>query len=318
MSGQPKLQQTFSQQVKDEIITSFSQVPEDLYLLLGTVLIVGGRIYNQQIVFSTAQKSLANVLIDTFSGELGVICEVTGGKEQTTLKITDSSDYETVIDFLKDKFSYVLPQGRFRTDWLEADAAQTAGTPVSTRLLQAAFLAGGSLGNPSKSYHLEISVRKLRPALQLQRLLEQQGIEMTLLRRYGYNVLYLKEAEQISDFLALTGAHIALLNFENLRLEKDLRNSVNRVVNCDTANSRRIANAAVRQSMLFRRLQEHEAWDALSEDLQEAARMRINHPDCSLREMGEMMDPPLGKSGMNHRLKKLEGIAHQLGLTEEE
>lgn len=305
---------SFSHIVKDEICDFFATSPADQYILLGIALIVNGRFHNQQIAFSTAQQSFANILINTFETDLGVSCDVSPGKEQTTLKVSDPQDYEVTLRFLKEEFDFDLSGGRLGKDWVAgADRVDEHGEfSHAARVAQAAFLAGGSVADPNKAYHLELSIRRIEVAIQLQSLLDTFGIQMTLLRRYGYNVLYLKEGEALSDFLALTGAHISLLNFENMRMEKDLRNSVNRVVNCDTANLRRIANAAVRQLLMLRKLREHEVWSTLPQELRDAAQMRLDNPDCSLREMGEMMSPPLGKSGMNHRLKRLEEIAAKL------
>ena len=110
------------------------------------------------------------------------------------------------------------------------------------------------------------------------------------------------------DFLALTGAHTCRLEFENYRMTRELRNQVNRVVNCDNANSRRIANASARQLELLRGLKASPEWKNLNEDLRFTAELRLENPDLSLRELGELMEPPLGKSGVNHRLKRLEKI----------
>ena len=113
----------------------------------------------------------------------------------------------------------------------------------------------------------------------------------------------------MADFLLLAGAHQSLLAFESLRVEKEVRNSVNRVVNCDSANTQRLANAAARQLDLIGTLSDHGLIDQLPADLRSTAEIRLIHPDLSLKELGEVMDPPLGKSGMNHRLKRLEQIA---------
>ena len=121
--------------------------------------------------------------------------------------------------------------------------------------------------------------------------------------------MYLKEGQHISDFLLQTGAHESLMEFESLRVEKEMRNSVNRVVNCDNANSQRIANTSARQLELIRSLRDSRLLGRLPAELQAAAQARLDNPDLSLRELGELMDPPIGKSGMNHRLKKLENLA---------
>lgn len=122
-------------------------------------------------------------------------------------------------------------------------------------------------------------------------------------------MVYLKEGQYIAEFLLQSGAHESLLAFESLRVEKEMRNSVNRVVNCDNANAQRIANTSARQLELIRFLRDSRTLGQLPAELQAAAEARLENPDLSLRELGELMDPPIGKSGMNHRLKKLENLA---------
>ena len=175
--------------------------------------------------------------------------------------------------------------------------------------LRGLFLSSGSVIEPNKSYHLEIAARRLSVAEAAVQLLSLDDIGSAMLRRNGYYVVYMKEGQQISDFLLITGAHEALLDLESLRVNKSVRNSVNRVVNCDNANTIRIAFTGARQQEVLEYLSEHVGLGSLPKDLRSAAQMRLDYPDLSLKELGEMMDPPLGKSGMNHRLKRLEKIA---------
>ncbi len=175
--------------------------------------------------------------------------------------------------------------------------------------LRGMFLAGGSVGDPERGYHFEI-VSRHGPAIQhALRLMHAEGIRPRVIFRPPLHVAYLKDGEQISDFLRATGAHGALLSFETMRVEKDMRNAVNRMVNCDTANSSRIANASARQLELLRTLDEGPGLGILPTDLQETARARLAFPELSIRDLGERMDPPLGKSGMSHRLRRLERLA---------
>ena len=143
-------------------------------------------------------------------------------------------------------------------------------------------------------------------------LLEQFDIRSNTLERSGNTIVYFKEGELIAEFLLQTGAHVALLSFESLRVDKEMRNTVNRVVNCDNANAQRIANTSARQLQLLHELQDSNTLGLLSAELQAAAKARLANPHLSLRELGELMNPPIGKSGMNHRLKKLETIAAAL------
>ena len=130
--------------------------------------------------------------------------------------------------------------------------------------------------------------------------------------RKQYLVIYLKESDQIVQFLNVVGAHHALLEFENIRVVKDLRNHVNRLVNCETANLNKTVETGVRQVAMIRLIDEKIGLEKLPPPLKEIARLRLEFPDASLKELGQMLDPPVGKSGANHRLRKLEEMAQQL------
>jgi DNA-binding protein WhiA len=180
--------------------------------------------------------------------------------------------------------------------------------------LRGAFLASGIMSEPLKAYQIEIPVRNSRAANYLTLLLHAENIEPSILYRNGHPVIYFKEGQAIGDFLALIGAHSSLLRFESIRVDKELRNAVNRVVNCDTANARRQADACVRQSALMRDLLDSSESTQIPHELMEAARVRVDNPGMSIRDLGLLMSPPIGKSGMNHRLRKLEEIAKEAGL----
>jgi len=180
--------------------------------------------------------------------------------------------------------------------------------------LRGAFLASGIMSEPLKAYQIEIPVRNARAADYLTLLLHAENIEPSILLRNGHPVIYFKEGQAIGDFLALIGAHSSLLRFESVRVDKELRNSVNRVVNCDTANARRQADACVRQSSLMQELLDGDESVQIPQELMEAARVRVDNPGMSIRDLGLLMSPPIGKSGMNHRLRKLEEIAKDAGL----
>ncbi|HEX2926176.1 MAG TPA: DNA-binding protein WhiA [Ruminiclostridium sp.] len=178
--------------------------------------------------------------------------------------------------------------------------------------LRAAFLSGGSISDPEKTYHLEISTRNNFCAELIKELLQEYGINAKIIVRKGNYVTYIKEGENIVDFLNIIGAHGALMELENVRILKDMRNSVNRIVNCETANLEKTVNASVRQMENIRFIQSSIGIDKLPENLIEIANLRLEYSDASLKELGEMLHPKLGKSGVNHRLRKLDEIAEQV------
>jgi len=205
---------------------------------------------------------------------------------------------------------------------------QECMSPIHNRLLRqnccrrafirGAFLAAGSVSAPEKSYHFEIVCSSKEKAVQLQKLLLQYEIDARIVLRKRYYVVYVKEGSQIVELLGLMGAHVSLMQLENVRIVKEMRNSVNRKVNCETANLNKTVSAAVRQAEDIRYIESHMGLHELTDGLEETARLRMEHPDASLKELGEMSSPKVGKSGINHRLRKLSLIAEKLRKGEEE
>ncbi|MDA2285746.1 DNA-binding protein WhiA [Bacillus cereus] len=180
--------------------------------------------------------------------------------------------------------------------------------------LRGAFLAGGSVNNPeTSSYHLEIfSLYKEHNDAICELMNGFDLNSKTLERRKGY-ITYLKEAEKITEFLNIIGAHNALLRFEDIRIVRDMRNSVNRLVNCETANLNKTIGAALRQIENIRYIDETVGLDILPDKLQEIAQLRRDYQDVTLKELGEMVSGgKISKSGINHRLRKIDEIAEKL------
>lgn len=178
--------------------------------------------------------------------------------------------------------------------------------------LRGAFLGGGSVNAPEGTYHLEIITRNHLHARTICEVMEAFELNPKVSERKQYLVVYLKESDQIVQFLNVVGAHHALLEFENIRVVKDLRNHVNRLVNCETANLNKTVETGVRQVAMIRLIDERIGLEKLPAPLKEIARLRLEFPEASLKELGQMLDPPVGKSGANHRLRKLEEMAQQL------
>jgi DNA-binding protein WhiA len=182
--------------------------------------------------------------------------------------------------------------------------------------LRGAFLASGSVNNPgSASYHLEIVSTYNDHAEALSQLMNQYHLHAkTITRKKGY-VIYLKEGDKIGEFLNIIGAHPSLLHFENVRIMKDMRNSVNRLVNCETANLNRTIRAAVRQIEHIKQIDQTIGLDTLAPALREVAETRLQYPELNLTELGQQVPSgPISKSAVNHRLRKIEKIAQQLPL----
>ena len=179
--------------------------------------------------------------------------------------------------------------------------------------LRGAFLASGSISDPEKSYHFEIVCQHPEHAKLIQELLESFELDAKIVQRKKYYITYLKEGAQIVDALNVMGAYVALMNLENVRILKEMRGSVNRIVNCETANINKVVGAACRQVEDIRYIQRRIGLDELPPALREMALLRLEYPDTSLKDLGELCDPPVGKSGVNHRLRKLGELAKKLG-----
>ncbi len=186
-------------------------------------------------------------------------------------------------------------------------------TDLSKRAyIKGSFMGSGSISNPEKSYHAEFVSNKEVQSKTIQMLLKTYGIKGKNIYRKNNYVTYIKESEQISDLLALMGANNAVLDFENIRAVKETRNQINRVINCETANLDKIVDTSMRQISNIKILKKHKVIDQLPDNLRELAYLRLKHGNASLKELGQMLDPPLGKSGVNHRLRKIEEIAEDL------
>lgn len=178
--------------------------------------------------------------------------------------------------------------------------------------IRGAFLSAGSISDPEKFYHFEITCASMRKAKQLQGLMASFDIEARIVLRKRYFVVYVKEGSQIAELLQIMEAPVALMELENIRIVKEMRNSVNRQVNCETANINKTVSAAVKQMEDIRYIQDTIGLESLPENLQEMARVRLERPEATLKELGEALEPPVGKSGVNHRLRKLSLMAEDL------
>lgn len=178
--------------------------------------------------------------------------------------------------------------------------------------LRGAFLCVGSISDPEKSNHLEFVCTNEEMADLLIEYMAEFEIVAKTIRRKKYFVVYLKDGEEIVDLLNVMGAHVSLMEFENQRILKEISNSVNRRVNCETANIAKTVNAATKQVEDIILIRDTSGFGGLPQNLREMAQVRIDYPDASLKELGSYLDPPVGKSGVNHRLRRLSEIADKL------
>lgn len=292
----------FSESIRTDLSKVFDRNPESIRSEIASAILcsgsgnkaVGGKtniVSTSSGIFAERLKNLLQQM--DISAEL-IHVHSTAGKQAVAISGKDSLSLSDMA------FSF-----------LDEDCIDRTASSVHARraALRGAFLSVGSASEPTRAYQVEMHVKSAAFARALTLFLHAENIEPNLLERNGRTVLYFKEGSQIADFLAMIGAHRSLLYFENVRANKEIRNQVNRAVNCDTANAKRLADAGVRRGELIKALLRSSAAGRIPKELKAAADVLIDNPGLSLQDLGEMMDPPIGKSGMYHRMQKLERIA---------
>lgn len=216
-----------------------------------------------------------------------------------------------VIKFKSKNISFLNIDESSKTYILEEKEAMEINIECVRALIRGTFLGGGSVNNPEKKYHLEIVFSSLYNAELIKKLLERLDINMKLYDKNKYS-LYVKDGEAISEILAFLGANKSVLDFEEIRVKRQMRAKVNRIVNCETANLNKTINASIEQIEAIKKLKESNYFHKLNDSLKEIANLRLENPDMPLSELGKLLKGPLGKSGVNYRLKKIVDIAKEL------
>ncbi len=178
-------------------------------------------------------------------------------------------------------------------------------------LIKGAYLGSGSINNPEKKYHLEIGFKEKKNAEEIKEYLKKYDIKSNVLEKNNQYSIYLKDSEEISKFLALIGANKSVLKFEEIRVQREMNNKINRIVNCETANLNKTINASIEQIEAIKKLKNSKKFEQLDEPLKEIAELRLKNPNANLVELGKMLKTPVGKSGVNYRLKKIMEIANE-------
>lgn len=237
-------------------------------------------------------------------------------KKASVYRVAVNSHEDTVRILQATKF--VTPEFEITDDLSTMNHLVVQKDCCKRAFLRGTFLAAGSISDPEKAYHLEIVCTTEERALQVQSILRELELDARIVNRKKNQVVYLKEGSQIVELLGLMEAGISLMNLENIRILKEISNNVNRKVNCETANIGKTVSAAVKQIEDIRYIETHMGFSQLSEGLEEIAVLRLQYQDATLKELGEMLNPPVGKSGVNHRLRKLSRIAEELRTNKED
>ena len=311
-------QMSFSGEVKKELYERISPARHCQLAEISAIITFCGKIIvdkEQRIVLKlqTENKSLTKKIFILFQQVFGISVEFT-----TKSLISKKNLYE--LSLSGTEVLQVLTACKLTVEENEDTKETTlfvkpiiAGKICCKRsFLRGAFLAAGSISDPEKAYHFEIVAGQERNGELLCEVMRSFHIEAKMVVRKTHYVVYVKEGSLIVDLLNVMEAHVALMNFENVRILKDVRNTINRKVNCEAANISKTVKAAARQVEDIRLIKEKIGLAALAEGLQEVALLRMEYPEASLKELGELLCPPVGKSGVNHRLKKLCDIADGL------
>ncbi|MDD4568559.1 MAG: DNA-binding protein WhiA [Tepidanaerobacteraceae bacterium] len=310
---------SFSYNVKEELSRLSSSICcqraelASLVRMAGSIKIFGGKkkIFLQiQTVHAPTARRIYKLLRKNFNSPVQIAVKRNSFLKDKSLYIIslDINDCKVLLKGLG-----ILPAG---------DSFEFQKTIVNPELIKkrccrrafvrGAFLGSGSISNPRGPYHMEFVTPDKNMAETLIKLINSFGLKSKKVERKNNYMIYLKDGDHISDLLGIMGAHNSLLKYEDVRVLKDMRNSVNRMVNCETANLNKTIDAAVRQINCIKYLKDNNMFDDLSDNLKDIAELRLEYPDLSLKELGQMLDPILGKSGVSYRLKTIENIAHKL------
>ncbi|MGL5716293.1 MAG: DNA-binding protein WhiA [Paraclostridium sp.] len=310
---------SFSAETKNELARIFSDndccnITElsAIVRLAGSIQIAGYKKLNLKI--TTELNSTARKVFKLLKSTFGINTEISVNKNQMlkrnnsyVLMVTSEMGAKNLLKELGilDEEGSFFTMNKVPTHLIKHDECTKA-------FIRGALLGGGSVSDPEKNYHLEFVTNNEDFAESLKDLINSLGFNSKIVSRKNNHVVYLKESDQISDLLNMIGAHQALLSLESTKIVKEMRNNVNRLVNCETANLSKTVNAAVRQIENIKYIQEKVGFDYLPDNLREIALLRIENEDLTLKELGEMLNPEISKSAVNHRLRKIEQIADQL------
>lgn len=310
---------SFSAKVKGEICRYTEVSKEEALAELSAIMKVSGTLAfsGRQISFKITTENPASarfiftLLKDHFNIHSKLMVKKGNSLKKNNIYMVLITEDMGIKDLLRETGILREIEGIMSLDYsIDKDLISTDET--CRAYIRGAFLGGASISNPEKTYHLEFVTHSLEYAEDLSKLINKFGLNSKVIQRKNSYIVYLKEGEQIVDLLNIIGAHSALLELENIRIMKEMRNNVNRLVNCETANLSKTVNAAVRQVESIRLIEREIGLQRLPKNLREIAELRLNYPDESLKELGEMLDPVVGKSGVNHRLRKIEKIADEL------
>ena len=293
---------SFSSEIKQELskINNLKDKQQVKYELLGYLISSNPKILSRnKIKYSTENEYNINRFTKLLSNlNLNYEIEIEGKLFVVTLNTKD-------IDLIKIEDEKI----KINSKLINPESIENQRIEDKKSIIRGAFLGSGSINNPEKKYHLEINFSNKENLEYIKDILQGLEINLKILENTNKYAIYLKEGEEISSFLALMGATKGMLNFEEIRVKKEMRGKVNRLVNCQTANLSKTINASIEQVEAIRKLKEKGKFNNLNDNLKEIANLRLENPNMNLIELGELLKKPIGKSGVNYRLKKIIELA---------
>ena len=289
---------SFSSEIKQELNKTSNLANKEIvkneligYLISGNIDIVN----NKNIKFSTE----SDYNINRFS------------KLLTNLDINHNIEVVGKIFVITVKTKDIASLIKYENNQIFLDKEKVNKEEFFRDIVRGVFLGSGSINNPENKYHLEIVFNNEKNLDDIIEILQKLGINTKKMITQNKYSAYIKEGEEISRFLALIGANKAVMKFEDIRIKKEMRGKVNRLVNCETANLNKTINASIEQISAIRKLQNKGKFNKLDDNLKEIANLRLENPDMSLGDLGKLLKQPVGKSGVNYRLKKIMEIANE-------
>lgn len=311
---------SFSSKVKDELCEKLGGDKSCMAAEIAALLSLCGKIHidendNFSIRVHSESFSVAGKFYNLVRKAFGVVPDVSvkrtmfGSRTCSyTVFIRDSVQAKEILK----KSMLIDDNGEVGEDYALAGERLLTNGHAKRAYLRGSFLAAGSVSDPENSYHLELVCTFREKAEQLRDILAELGVLAKIVVRKRYYVVYIKEGDSIGDFLGLIEAPKSYMSFENTRIVKDMRNSINRKVNCETANINKTVSAAVKQISDIMYIRDTVGLEVLPDSLADMAELRLENPEASLKELGEGLVPPVGKSGVNHRLRKISEYAEKL------
>ena len=297
---------SFSNEVKAEIISAITDKDKKYACLYGLIIFCN-RFSSDEICFQSESREVADIFMtlvsEMFKNTLNISEDIAERKNGTSLysfTVSGAESVQTVADFFR-----ITPFSR-------RISIENIDNNSISNFIAGAFLSCGSITDPKTGYHLEFVINSAELCEDLSTLLNSFGFSVKSVIRKNNYILYIKESENIEDLLTFMGAQSSTLEIINIKILKDVRNRVNRARNCDVANCNKTSAASVNQIQDIRLIESELGLDSLPATLREIADARLEYPEFSLNDLGEILDPPIGRSGVNHRLKRIRQIADKL------